>query len=58
MLVRGMLFDDEVKIAAGQIQRTNTARLDRVSAVLEFCDPIAREKGIAVPYDAERSVAA
>ncbi|MCG7348882.1 AAA family ATPase [Sphingomonas sp. ACRSK] len=58
MLVRGMLFDDEVSIRSGQIQRTNTSRLDRISAVLEFCDPIAREKGMAVPCDAEQSVAA
>ncbi|WP_375292162.1 AAA family ATPase [Sphingomonas melonis] len=58
MLVRGMLFDDEIAIATGQIKRTNIARLDRVSAVLDFCDPIARAKGIVVPWMADQPVAA
>lgn len=49
MLVRGMLFDDEITIPSGFIKRTNTSRLDRVTAALEFIDPIARAKGFVTP---------
>jgi nicotinamide riboside kinase len=36
MLVRGMLFDDEIGIRVGQIQRANTDRFDRVKAAADF----------------------
>jgi len=36
MLIRGMLFDDEIEITKGQLLRTNIDRHDRIAACLDF----------------------
>lgn len=55
LLIRGMLFDDEIAIPTGQIMRTNTDRFDRIRSALDFVGRHA--PALSLPTKAQRDQA-